>query len=100
LRRLHLHCRCHGPPAVTTPQQVCLELHGYQVPLAHSQKAPPPEMHMVVSRGEAHAVVPLTTVALAGCEVSVSHLSLKQEECKITMFFRPPENRDKEKIIL
>jgi hypothetical protein len=34
--------------------------------------------------------------AFVGGEVSVSHLSLEQEECKITFFKRTPENRDKE----
>jgi hypothetical protein len=36
---------------------VRLELPGYQVPLAQSQKAPPPKMHMVVSRDEALGAV-------------------------------------------
>jgi hypothetical protein len=79
---------------------VHLELPGYQVPLARSQKAPPHEMHVVVSRDEALAGwhVPrgqltsgLTTGALAGGEVSVSHLSLEQEECKITIFLKNPK---------
>jgi hypothetical protein len=39
----------------------------------------------------------LTISALAGGEVSAGHLSLEQEECKITVFLRTPENRDKEK---
>jgi hypothetical protein len=42
----------------------------------------------------------LKTGALAGSEASVSHLSLEQEECKITIFLRTPKNRDKEKIVL
>jgi hypothetical protein len=36
----------------------------------------------------------LMTGALAGAEASVSHLSLEQEECKITIFLGTPENRD------
>jgi hypothetical protein len=52
-----LHCRRHGPPAATAPQQVRLELPSYQVPLAQSQKAPPPHMHVVASRDEAPLVV-------------------------------------------
>jgi hypothetical protein len=36
---------------------VCLELPGYPVPLAQSQKAHAPEMHMVVSRDDAPTVV-------------------------------------------
>jgi hypothetical protein len=39
----------------------------------------------------------LTTGALASDEASASHLSLEQEECKVTIFLRTPENRDKEK---
>jgi hypothetical protein len=31
----------------------------------------------------------LTTGALVGGEVSASHLSLEQEECKITIFLNP-----------
>jgi hypothetical protein len=38
--------------------------------------------------------------ALVGGEASVRHLSLEQEECKITIFLGTPENRDKEKIAL
>jgi hypothetical protein len=34
--------------------------------------------------------------ALAGGEASASHLSLEHEECKITIFLRTLENRDKE----
>jgi hypothetical protein len=34
--------------------------------------------------------------ALASGEASASHISLEQEECKITIFLRTPENRDKE----
>jgi hypothetical protein len=36
---------------------VHLELPGYHVPLAQYQKAPAPEMHVVVSRDEAPMVV-------------------------------------------
>jgi hypothetical protein len=36
---------------------MCLELPSYKVPLAQSQKAPAPEMHVVVSHDEAPAVV-------------------------------------------
>jgi hypothetical protein len=54
---LHLHCQHHRPPAAATPQQVRLELPGYLVPLAQSQKAPAPEMHMVVSHDGAPVVV-------------------------------------------
>jgi hypothetical protein len=36
---------------------VRVELPGYQIPLAQSQKAPPPEMHMVVSHDEAPMAV-------------------------------------------
>jgi hypothetical protein len=43
---------------------VRLELPGYQVPLAQSQKAPPPEMHMVVSRDEAPMVVERSKVPI------------------------------------
>jgi hypothetical protein len=32
----------------------------------------------------------LTTGVLAGGEASASHLSLEQEECKITNFFKEP----------
>jgi hypothetical protein len=55
--RLHLHYRHCGPPTVAAPQQVRLELPGNQVPLAQSQKAPPPEMCAVVSHDVAPAVV-------------------------------------------
>jgi hypothetical protein len=33
----------------------------------------------------------LTAGALAGGEASASHLSLEQEECKITIFKEPPK---------
>jgi hypothetical protein len=59
-----------------------------------------PKMHVVVSRDEApvawhvlrcQLTSGLTTGALAGGEASVSHLSLEQEECKITNFFKEPQ---------
>jgi hypothetical protein len=55
---LHCYCCC-GPllPAITPPQQVRLKLLDSQVPLARSQKAPPPEMRAVVSRVVAPATV-------------------------------------------
>jgi hypothetical protein len=55
--RLHLHCRHCGPPPTDAPQLVRLELPGYQVPLAQSQKAPPPEMRTVVRCAVALAAV-------------------------------------------
>jgi hypothetical protein len=82
------------------------ELSGYQVPLAQSQKPPPPEMRAVVSHVVGPVVVAhlrcqlasgLTTGALVGGAVSVSHLSLEQEECEIIIFKEPPENGDNEK---
>jgi hypothetical protein len=57
LCHLHLHCRHRGPPPAAAPQQVHLELPGYQVPLAQSHNSPPPEMHVVVSRDEAPMAV-------------------------------------------
>jgi hypothetical protein len=75
LRHLHLHCRRRGPPAVATPQQVRLELPGYEVPLAQSQKAPPPEMHVVVSRDDAPMVV-------AHCEVPTQQWANGQFSCR------------------
>jgi hypothetical protein len=59
---LHLHCQCHGPPPAATPQQVCLDLRGYPVPLAQSQKVPPPEMHVAVSCDEAPTSVACSEV--------------------------------------
>jgi hypothetical protein len=66
-------------------------------------------MHVVVSHDEAPTAVAhsegttssgMMIGALAGGEASASHVSLEQEECKITIFLRTPENRDKEKIVL
>jgi hypothetical protein len=54
--RLRLHYR-HRGTAIAAPQQVRHELPGSQVPLARSQKAPPPDMRAVVSRVVAPAAV-------------------------------------------
>jgi hypothetical protein len=59
--RHRLCCQRHGPAiaaATAVPRLVCLELLGSQTPHAQSQKAPPPEIHAMVS----HAMTP-TAVA-------------------------------------
>jgi hypothetical protein len=42
----------------------------------------------------------LTASALASSESSASHLSLEQEECKITIFKEPQKIGTREKIVL
>jgi hypothetical protein len=66
LCHLHLHYRRCGPPPTAATQQVRLELLGYHVLVARSQKALPPVMCVVVSRAEA-------PVAVAHSEVPTDH---------------------------
>jgi hypothetical protein len=82
----HHPCLCRGAAAVAPPHRVCPRLLGSQVPLARSQKAPPPEVHAVVSHAASPAGVHilrcqltsgLTTGALAGSTTRVNHLNFE-----------------------
>jgi hypothetical protein len=64
----------HDPPAAAAPQQASLELLGSKEPLALSQKAPPPKMHIGVRRA-------VTPGAVAHFEVPADQRADDQYSC-------------------